>query len=158
MTEEEKNAFLTTALNRVPKGNYSSGPPIRQAIPDVSEEPPPSKKTTKNKKSTTVKGLINTDPLWNAVMGKAQRDASAKGGKGGNASRGDGMSDDAKKKYLEMVTNPDRFSSYAAMGGVRKSTASAESVLSKGTAEETEEKTQNLPDEPTASASEPELQ
>ena len=129
MTEEEKTAFLTTALTRTTPGSYNTGPPIRQAIPDPVE----SSDGRKRKRGGggggggTIKGLINTDPLWNAVMGNTQKDTRVPQTKGGY-SKGDRMNDDAKKKYLDMVTNPDRFSSYAAMGGSRKSTASADSV------------------------------
>ena len=146
MTEEEKNAFLTTALARTTPGSNNSGPPIRQAIPDAIENFDEKKKMGRG----TVKGLINTDPLWNAVMGNTQKDTRTKKADGSGYTKGERMNDDAKKKYLDMVTNPDRFSSYAAMGGSRKSTASADSVKATSNKEESVSEEEEEPSEENA--------
>eukprot|EP00558_Chaetoceros_sp_UNC1202_P004848 CAMPEP_0197246370 /NCGR_PEP_ID=MMETSP1429-20130617/10832_1 /TAXON_ID=49237 /ORGANISM="Chaetoceros sp., Strain UNC1202" /LENGTH=762 /DNA_ID=CAMNT_0042707005 /DNA_START=78 /DNA_END=2366 /DNA_ORIENTATION=+ len=135
MTDEEKAAFLTNALTRTPPGN--KGPRIRQEIPS------PSGDLKIKKKSSSSSSSFPKDSLWDAVMGKGQ---GSGGSSEGNPARypeirfsatGERLDDSAKREYLDMVTNPDRFASYAAMGGyTNKSPATDGDSLPKGTDEE----------------------
>jgi hypothetical protein len=117
MTEEEKAAFLRNALTRTPQ--VPKGPRIRQEIPSASSS------VTKNASSSA--SPVRKDALWNTVIGNKSSSSSSRNRYGGykNVSLS-GKDDSAKREYLDMVTNPDRFKSYAAMGGYKSSTGSTE--------------------------------
>ena len=116
MTDEEKAAFLNSALTRTPPG--SNGPPIRQAIPSVNSSSP---------KRSSSASPFPKDALWNTLVSNGKSSSSGNSStKYGNVNL-TGNDDSAKREYLDMVTNPDRFKSYAAMGGYRSSTASSDS-------------------------------
>jgi hypothetical protein len=103
MTEDEKLAFLTTALTpRTPQSQ--KGPRIRQAIPEVNGG------TMRASRSKPTKSApFKSDPLWNTIIGNQK-----------SKDKGDLIGNDSKKQqYLDMVTDPNRFSSYAAMGGYK---------------------------------------
>lgn len=123
MTDEEKAAFLNNALTRTPPG--SNGPPIRQAIPSPGDYSRGS-----NSGSGKSASPFPKDALWNTIVSNGQSSNSS--GQGSSSRYGNmnltGNNDSAKREYLDMVTNPDRFKSYAAMGGYRSSSASADSV------------------------------
>lgn len=108
MTDEEKAAFLNNALTRTPPGQ--TGPRIRQEIPPANGRKQASSSATPFPK----------DALWNTVIGNGKSSSAT----GGSPSRYvdyslKGKDDSAKREYLDMVTNPDRFKSYAAMGGYK---------------------------------------
>ena len=116
MTEEEKAAFLNNALTSRNLQD-TQRPRIRQKIPS-----PNSSLSSKASSSSS----RPRDALWKTVMGNG---SSSSGRTASHANINLTSKDDsAKREYLDMVTNPDRFSSYAAMGGNRKSSASSDSV------------------------------
>jgi len=109
MTDEEKLIFLNNALTSPSK----KGPTIRQPIPDSRG----SKKTVSNSKSSL--NNAKYDPLWSHVVGGKKPSNDSSGRSRYNIQ--DVVSNDsAKKQYLDMVTDPNRFASYAAMGGYKK--------------------------------------
>ena len=99
MTDEEKAAFLNNALTRTPQGTQK----IRQG-------------GTPAKTTVTGSSPYARDALWSQITkDKASKNESSKGryvSPGPND-----LNEQAKRQYLERVTNPDRFKSYAAMGG-----------------------------------------
>jgi hypothetical protein len=99
MTDEEKAAFLNNALTRTPQGTQK----IRQG-------------GTSAKTTATSSSPYARDALWSQITkDKASKNESSKGryvSPGPND-----LNEQAKRQYLERVTNPDRFKSYAAMGG-----------------------------------------
>mmetsp|Transcript_4368 Transcript_4368/g.8397 ORF Transcript_4368/g.8397 Transcript_4368/m.8397 type:complete len:761 (+) Transcript_4368:76-2358(+) len=119
MTEEEKAAFLRNALTRTPQG--PKGPRIRQEIPSASG-------VTRNASSSA--SPARKDALWNTVIGNKSSSSSSRSSYGGYKSVNlSGRDDSAKREYLDMVTNPDRFKSYAAMGGYKSSsTGNSEAI------------------------------
>ncbi len=117
MTDEEKAAFLNSALTRTPPS--SKGPPIRQKLPNES--------SSSSRRSSSASPFPK-DALWNTLTSNGQSSKSGKStARYGNINL-TGNDDSAKRDYLNMVTNPDRFKSYAAMGGYRSSTASSSNV------------------------------
>eukprot|EP01083_Nonionella_stella_P190916 706974_1 len=111
MTDEEKAQFLNNALTRVPQGQ--NGPKIRQEIPDAD-----GKKRAGVRSNTS----LPKDALWNTVINNKNidnRDDSPYKNTIRFNSKGERLDDSAKREYLDMVTNPDRFSQYAAMGGYK---------------------------------------
>jgi len=111
MTDEEKAQFLNNALTRVPQGQ--NGPKIRQEIPDAD-----GKKRADVRSNTS----LPKDALWNTVINNKDidnRDDSPYKNTIRFNSKGERLDDSAKREYLDMVTNPDRFSQYAAMGGYK---------------------------------------
>ena len=123
MTDEEKAAFLNNALTR--KSNEPSRPRIRQEIPDASD--------SDQKSSSSSSSAGPRDALWNTVMGSGSGSGSSSSASKSKTGRHANINllskdDSAKREYLDMVTNPDRFKAYAAMGGNRSSSASANKV------------------------------
>lgn len=116
MTEDEKLAFLNNALTFRSKESTKSGPPIRQAIPDAEEGQMRSARSKET--SSTSNSSARNDPLWNAVVGNSKSNDGSGSSNKFNLSDVVG-NDSAKQKYLDMVTDPNRFSSYAAMGGYK---------------------------------------
>lgn len=120
MTEEEKMMFLNTALTRTNE-RKKRGPPIRQAIPGLDED---------DTSSGGGGGKSSADKrLWDAI--------TKKGGAGGEDDGpkeeisvasllmdGKLKNEQAKRQYIESITNPDRFSSFSAM----KTTSSSNDV------------------------------
>jgi len=115
MTDEEKAAFLNNALTR--KTNEPSRPKIRQEIPYASDS---------DKKSSS-SSAGPRDALWTLMGSGSSSSPKSKSGRHANINLLS-KDDSAKREYLDMVTNPDRFSAYAAMGGNRSSSASANKV------------------------------
>lgn len=106
MTEDEKLAFLNNALT--PRSAPAKrGPRIRQPIP----EPGDARKAKLKSQSTSA---LSGDSLMKRVLGNAKSNER-------NANRSPYSSQDvvgndsAKRQYLDMVTDPNRFASYAAM-------------------------------------------
>ena len=146
MTEEEKMNFLNTALTRTNERKKSRGPPIRQKIPgmDVNDD-------VSSKSSSSTAAAAGSDPnknLWDAITKK---------GGGSKGSNNDGSNVDskedfsvaslltdgklkneqAKRLYIESITNPDRFSSFSAMKSADAS-LQVTSEVDDGTADEKE--------------------
>ena len=142
MTEDEKLAFLNNALTPRTSSTSSKkqqGPRIRQAIPepaDVTQRP--------SLRSKSSKGSSNNrkDSLWSTVLGSKQN--KEKGGRSPYNIEDVVGSDVAKKKYLDMVTDPNRFSSYAAMGGYEYPSSSPSTTGTDGKTKEEEKSTSNL--------------
>ena len=134
MTEEEKMNFLNTALTRTNERKKSRGPPIRQKIPGMDDND-----DTSSKSSTAAAGSDPNKNLWDAITKKG-------GGKGSN---NDGSNEDskedfsvaslltdgklkneqAKRLYIESITNPDRFSSFSAMKSASASDSADDASL-----------------------------
>jgi len=119
MTEEEKMKFLNTALTRTSERKKPRGPPIRQQIPGM-DDGDDSGGGSASKSSADKK-------LWDAI--------TKKGGGGEDGPReeisvasllmdGKLKNEQAKRQYIESITNPQRFSSFSAM----KSTTSSSEV------------------------------
>jgi len=102
MTEEEKQSFLTNALTRTLPKSKPKGPPIRQEIPgmDTKSGDSSTKKSggEKDKKSTDTSSsssaATTTSPLDIIMDGKMKNE-------------------DAKRRYMESITNPDRFATFS---------------------------------------------
>ena len=129
MTEEEKARFLNTALTGALPKQKPRGPPIRQTIPpgraaeegEFSRSSDRSQAISKSSSSSSAK-----DNLWQALTTK--KDGSGgqieKGGSSGGRSSKDisvvslmmdekSKGEEAKRKYLASVTNPDRFNTFS---------------------------------------------
>jgi len=138
MTEDEKASFLNNALTRpLPTADGKvRPPPIRQSIPEssapVSSDPQQilSKaigtfRRNKNSSSTNAPSSspspVPTDSIWKNVIAKSPSSNQASYPIKSNinpSSKGD-LDDAAKRSYFNLVMNPERFKSYAAMGGSR---------------------------------------
>ena len=113
MTEEEKQMFLNTALTRTSERQKPKGPPIRQQIPGMNDDNGSDGGGSSSKSSADKK-------LWDAITKKG-------GGGGGDDDPKEEISvasllmdgklknEQAKRQYIECITNPDRFSSFSAM-------------------------------------------
>jgi hypothetical protein len=129
MTEEEKARFLNNALTGALPKLKPRGPPIRQTIPPgraadeggYSRSSNRSQEISKSSSSSSAK-----DNLWQALTTK--KDGSSgqieKGGSSGGRSSKDisvvslmmdekSKGEEAKRKYLASVTNPDRFNTFS---------------------------------------------
>jgi len=85
MTEEEKAAFLNNALTRTLPKEKPRGPPIRQKIPgmDIADA---SRKDSQKDKDISVTSLMMDGKMKN---------------------------EEAKRRYMESITNPDRFATFS---------------------------------------------
>lgn len=137
MTEEEKMRFLNTALTRSLPPPKPRGPPIRQKIPggDDADEERSDKQRRGGSKSGDVSTTSSNDSLWNAITGRGTTSD-----KMGTAKSSGGRSDyvpvsslildgklkneDAKRQYIDSITNPDRFASFSTMQSSREEAAS----------------------------------
>lgn len=118
MTEDEKLAFLNNALT--PRTTpQKKGPRIRQAIPEAGDgRMSSSRSKSPSSSSSASSAAFRNDPLWNRVLGNAKQKDKGMSRSPYNIEDVVG-SDSAKRQYLDMVTDPNRFSSYAAMGGYK---------------------------------------
>lgn len=124
MTEEEKAQFLNTALSRRTLGSLQpnddkKGPPIRQAIPNADGVS--NMGLTSSTKSSSSSQPSPKDSLWNTVMGKRTTSSTTASNEYSARTResllsGNLKDDSAKREYLEMVMNPNRFKKYAVSG------------------------------------------
>lgn len=99
MTDEEKAAFLKNALTRTPQGSQT-----------IRQDGTPTK--------TRVSGSSSyaRDALWSQITkDRGSRNESSKGRYVSPTPKD--LNEQAKRQYLDRVTDPDRFKSYAAMGG-----------------------------------------
>ena len=122
MTEEEKMMFLNTALTRTNERKKPRGPPIRQAIPGMDGEDGGSGSAASQKSADR--------RLWDAITKKgAGEDDGPKEEISVASLLSDGKlkNEQAKRQYIESITNPDRFSSFSAMK--TPSPAAAEPVV-----------------------------
>ena len=123
MTEEEKAQFLNNALTQSsPKKQKPRGPPIRQKIPGLDDDDTPNSGRRK-RGSVSSRTSSAKENLWNALTKKDTQKDSGKGG--GSTSSGDNISvaslmmdgktksEEAKRKYMESIMNPDRFSTFS---------------------------------------------
>lgn len=119
MTEEEKAQFLNNALTQSsPKKSKPRGPPIRQKIPGVDDED-----TTggRNKKRGDISASSSRpssarENLWSALTKKdSHKDASSSGDISVASFMMDGKSksEEAKRKYMDSIMNPHRFSTFS---------------------------------------------
>ena len=99
MTDEEKAAFLKNALTRTPQGSQT----IRQD-------------GASTKTSVSGSSPYARDALWSQITkDRGSRNESSKGRYASPSPKD--LNEQAKRQYLDRVTDPDRFKSYAAMGG-----------------------------------------
>ncbi len=122
MTEEEKAQFLNNALTQSsPRKPKPKGPPIRQKIPGLDDDATTS--TGRRKRDGDSSRMSSTkENLWNALTKKDSQKDSGKGGGSSSLSDisvaslmmdGKTKSEEAKRKYMESITNPDRFSTFS---------------------------------------------
>jgi len=129
MTEEEKAQFLNNALTQSsPKKNQKPrGPPIRQKIPGVNDDDDEDTTGGRNKKrgdssASSSRPSSARENLWSALTKKDSQKDSGRGG--GSSSSGDisvaslmmdgkSKSEEAKRKYMDSIMNPDRFSTFS---------------------------------------------
>lgn len=108
MTDEEKAAFLNNALTRTPQGSQK----IR-------------KDESVTKTATIASSPYARDALWSQITkDKGSRNESSKGRYVSSGPKD--LNEKAKRQYLDRVTDPDRFKSYAAMGGYKNEPPSNE--------------------------------
>eukprot|EP00571_Detonula_confervacea_P004724 CAMPEP_0172314108 /NCGR_PEP_ID=MMETSP1058-20130122/21693_1 /TAXON_ID=83371 /ORGANISM="Detonula confervacea, Strain CCMP 353" /LENGTH=812 /DNA_ID=CAMNT_0013027887 /DNA_START=131 /DNA_END=2569 /DNA_ORIENTATION=+ len=114
MTEEEKAQFLSTALTRtIPK--KPRGPVIRQTIPglDDAQSSGGKGKNSSGKKSGAASS--STENLWNAITRKdGKKDAPANISVTSLMMDGKMKDEEAKQRYMDSITNPDRFATFSA--------------------------------------------
>ena len=129
LTEEEKMAFLTTALTRTQPPPKPRGPPIRQKIPGMPDEDDDkggySNDGSDGDATTTANYKSSTEGLWNAIR---SRDIQNKGKDGSGSSSSGGQSkipvaslivdgklksEEAKRQWIDSITSPDRFSTFS---------------------------------------------
>ena len=124
MTEEEKARFLNNALTGALPKHKPKGPPIRQKIPgvtDVGGDAGGGK--DKERVDGGARATSAKENLWNALT---KKDGQMDKGKGGGKSKsnadisvvslmmdGKTKSEDAKRRYLASITNPDRFATFS---------------------------------------------
>ena len=128
MTEEEKMNFLSTALSRPSPNQKPTGPPIRQTIPGMEDAISGSKDRNAGGEAKSASASGKTEnSVWNAITGRKSGGKDDKGRGGGSASSsppgeisvaslmmdGKMKNEEAKRRYLESVTNPDRFSTFS---------------------------------------------
>lgn len=114
MTEEEKFAYLTNALARQPQGTISA----KKGSNTKDRTTGDGRMSSSRSKPAASRSSYRNDPLWNTVIGNTK--AKDYGSDRGNLKFGDKVDNDsAKRRYLDMVTDPNRFASYAAMGGYK---------------------------------------
>lgn len=114
MTEEEKTNFLKRVISprqRNDDEEKENSVSTAQTTPTPNSLSPVT--SSRGRSGSTTASKPQENALW-SVIGKTNQSSSSSSSsmdrKGGD------MSDDAKKKYLEMVTNPKRFKSYASVG------------------------------------------
>jgi len=118
MTDDEKQAFLNAAMTRKSVQISGDSKPIRQSVPQSMTASAMKRSRTP---SASPKSPYPTDALWNRVIRGETKETIAKGASDMRRKTED---DSAKRKYLEMVTNPDRFSAYKVSSGGTTSTGS----------------------------------
>ena len=105
MTEDEKQAFLRTALSA--KATATSRKPLRQAIPDGSDEDGNSKGNASPFPKDSLHGIFA------AGQGRGSNNTDAGDAPVRNWKDGLQLQDQKKKReYLDMVTDPNRFHTY----------------------------------------------
>lgn len=103
MTEEEKTAFLNNALRGPMQKPKSRGPPIRQKVPGMDDDSDISSRSGGGSKT-------GKESLWNAITNKgATTDISV----ASLMMDGKMKSEEAKRRYMESITNPDRFATFS---------------------------------------------
>ncbi|KAL3811306.1 hypothetical protein ACHAXA_007168 [Cyclostephanos tholiformis] len=128
MTEEEKANFLNNALTGALPKQKPRGPPIRQKIPGVEGGGGDAGVGGVRSKEGADDGSLRTsakENLWNALT-KKDAQKKDKGSKGGVKYKsnsdisvvslmmdGKTKSEEAKRKYLASVTDPDRFATFS---------------------------------------------
>ena len=144
MTEEEKLSFLNTALTRTQPPKKPRGPPIRQKIPGLEDEDSGSGSSDRKNSSSDKDGSSKTDNLWSAITGKGGA-SSASAGKSEYVPvsslilDGKLRNEEAKRQWIDSITNPDRFASFTSIQG-EKAQAEAVSVDENMVAEEEDKK------------------
>ena len=126
MTEEEKAAFLNNALTRTLPKMKPRGPPIRQEIPGGGDDGKGVKRTKRGTSgsSSGSSAISGNDNLWNALTKKDDTKTKKDSSSSSSSSPGeisvaslmmDGKmkNEDAKRKYMESITNPDRFATFS---------------------------------------------
>lgn len=108
MTEEEKMMFLNNALTRTLPKQKPKGPPIRQAIPGMEDVSSEGSKKTKGR-SRDAKTGTKVAPAEISVA-SLMMDGKMK-------------NEEAKRKYMDSITNPDRFAGFSSMQPRQPSTA-----------------------------------
>ena len=124
MTEEEKARFLNNALTGALPKQKPRGPPIRQKIPGGTEGGGDAGGGKYKERADGGAGAPSAkENLWNALTKKDQQKDKGKGG-GKSKSNADisvvslmmdgkTKSEEAKRKYLASITNPDRFATFS---------------------------------------------
>ncbi|KAL7517741.1 hypothetical protein ACHAWX_002637 [Stephanocyclus meneghinianus] len=133
MTEEEKLSFLNTALTRTLPPKKPRGPPIRQKIPGLEDEDSDGKTADKRESSSRGGESSKTDNLWSAITRKGTAN-SAKSTRGKSdyvpvsslILDGKLRNEEAKRQWIDSITNPDRFASFSS---IQRESTSEESFI-----------------------------
>jgi len=133
MTEEEKLSFLNTALTRTLPPKKPRGPPIRQKIPGLEDEDSDGKSAEKRESSSRGGESSKTDNLWSAITRKGTAN-SAKSTRGKSdyvpvsslILDGKLRNEEAKRQWINSITNPDRFASFSS---IQRETTSEEMLI-----------------------------
>ena len=124
MTEEEKARFLNNALTGALPKQKPRGPPIRQKIPGGTEGGGDAGGGKYTERADGGAGAPSAkENLWNALTKKDQQKDKGKGGGKSKSNAeisvvslmmdGKTKSEEAKRKYLASITNPDRFATFS---------------------------------------------
>ncbi len=147
MTDEEKAAFLDRALVTPIRSQEKKPNPIRQKIPEGSAE----SSGTEAKASA-----FPSDSLWGMLeagkRGKSQNSEPTSTFDPTQFLSSGGTNEKAKREYLDMVFDPNRFKGYSAMGDAKTSTVT---VNSDDEADEKEVMDEDVIDEEESTEDEP---
>ncbi|KAL3790631.1 hypothetical protein ACHAW5_004198 [Stephanodiscus triporus] len=123
MTEEEKAIFLNNALTGGLPKQKPRGPPIRQKIPGMEGGGDAAGGGKDRERADGGPRASAKENLWNALTKKdGQKDKGTGGGKSKSSSDisvaslmmdGKSKSEEAKRRYLASITNPDRFATFS---------------------------------------------
>jgi len=129
MSEEEKEAFLASALYKTPlprAGDGRGGKPIRQALPNDAGGGD-GEDGGKNKRTDVASILANASRTERArkeerAYGTSSSITGAGDKSSSSSARGNAaverLNEDEKKRFLDSVMNPDRFKAYGVNPGV----------------------------------------
>ena len=140
MTDEEKAAFLDRALVTPIRSQEKKPDPIRQKIPEGS---------TETSEIEAKASAFPSDSLWGMLeAGKAGKSKNSEAKSTFDPTQflsSGGTNEKAKREYLDMVFDPNRFKGYSAMGDTNTSTVA---VSSDEEVDEGEDEEESAEDEP----------
>ena len=125
MSEEEKEAFLASALYKTPlprAGDGRGGKPIRQALPNDDDDDKDGGKSNPTDVASILAFASRTERARKEERAYGTGIAGGASDGGDSTARGNAaverLNEDEKKRFLDSVMNPDRFKTYGVNPGV----------------------------------------